>query len=136
LEKVTKRGNKSGLINMSSAAGMIIYQGTAHYSATKTYDDVFSESINLEVKNNIDVLTVRPFYVSTPMTKNTTSATHATASQTAKEVVDSLGQVDICYGPFTHRINAAMINLVHEKIVSLSASKSLADFKESYNKKD
>ncbi len=121
---------------MSSAAGMIIYQGTAHYSATKTYDDVFSESINLEVKNNIDVLTVRPFYVSTPMTKNTTSATHATASQTAKEVVDSLGQVDICYGPFTHRINAAMINLVHEKIVSLSASKSLADFKESYNKKD
>lgn len=92
---------------------MIVYEGTAHYSATKTYDDVFSEAINMEVNSKVDVLTVRPFYVSTPMTRNTVSATHALASQTAKEAVDSLGRVDICYGPFTHRLNAALINLVH-----------------------
>lgn len=135
IEKTNKRESKSGLINLSSAAAMLVYEGTAHYSATKTYDDVFSQIINLELNSKIDVLTVRPFYVTTALTRNTESATHATANQTGKEAVDSLGQVDVCYGPFTHRLNAAMINLVPEKLSSFSASQSLKTFKKSYYKK-
>ncbi len=58
---------------------MLTYGGVGHYSATKTFDDFFSQALEYEVRKKIDVLTVRPFYVTTPMTRNTTSLTHATA---------------------------------------------------------
>jgi len=57
---------------------MFSYAGTAHYSATKTFDDYFSRALEPEVRHKVDVLTVRPFYVSSSMTKNTSSFMHST----------------------------------------------------------
>lgn len=70
---------------------MIVYKGTAHYSATKTYDDYFSRSLSYEISSKTDVLTVRPFYVSTPMTKNISYFTFCSPQQTAIEAINTLG---------------------------------------------
>ena len=70
------------------------------------------------MKHKLDVLCVRPGRVTTAMVKNTTSFSHSTAEQTAKEIVNSLGNVDICYGPLIHRLQGAGINSVDPKIVT------------------
>ena len=129
LEKFLKRGSRSGIINLSSAASMFSYKGTAHYSATKTYDDFFSRALEPEVRHKVDVLTVRPFYVTTPMTKKTTSFMHSTAEQTAKEAINSLGNTDICYGPLMHRIQGALVKFASPKIVSKITSMEIESFK-------
>ena len=115
---------------------MIVYKGTAHYSATKTFDDFFSRALSYELYPTTDVLTVRPFYVSTPMTKNITSLTFCSASDTAVEVVNALGNAGICYGPLLHRFNGALVDLANQALTTWTSSRSIGDFKKEYNKAD
>jgi short-subunit dehydrogenase len=113
---------------------MAAFAGAVHYSATKTFDDMFSRTIEYELRFKVDVLTVRPFFVTSHMTKNTTSLTHATTEQTATETINCLGNTDICYGPFSHRIQAAFINLTSPKLVSVAVTKMVADFRKELSK--
>lgn len=63
------------------------------------------------------------------MTKNTTSLTHCTAEQTAKEAVNALGNTSICYGPLMHRIQGGLVNFASPRIVSKVSSAEIEKFK-------
>ena len=59
---------RSGIINLSSCTGVFPAAFLGIYPATKVYIDVMSRIIEQECKeSNVDVLTYRPFGVSTPM---------------------------------------------------------------------
>lgn len=71
LERMTRRKDRSGLINLSSGAAMAYYAGSGHYSATKKFIDFLSQSLAYEYSSKVDVLTSRPYIVTTSMTRNT-----------------------------------------------------------------
>ena len=73
--------------------------------------------------------------MTTAMTGHTSSITHATCEQTAKESVSALGNTSICYGPFTHRVQGALIDLVSEKVSSLVSTLAVGKMKEEIHKK-
>lgn len=122
LDNFMKR-EKSGIINLSSTAALIMTRGSGHYVSTKTFDDFLSRTVGSSQRNKIDVVAVRPGRVTTPMLKNAVSMAHSSAQQTASEAVNSLGRTDVCYGPLFHRLQAAFINLVDPKIISFFADK-------------
>ena len=66
--RLAQRVNKSAIINLSSCTGVFPSPRLGLYSFTKIYVDVFSRIIAEECSmKNIDVITYRPFGVSTPM---------------------------------------------------------------------
>ena len=67
------------MINLSSISATFDVGGAAHYHATKTFDDFFSRTISSYNKHKIDVITVRPGRVTTPMVGNQTGANYCTA---------------------------------------------------------
>lgn len=129
-----KRKDRSGLINLSSGSAICVFKGASNYGATKTFDDFFSRAIKEEIKHKVDVLTVRPYYVTSAMTRNTTSPTHSTTEQTGTEVVNSLGNTDICYGPFSHRFQGALMCDVEPWIVTKVVNSEFDKFLQSYHK--
>ena len=76
--------NKSGIINLSSISATFDVGGAAHYHATKTFDDFFSRTVRSYLPHKLDILTVRPGRVTTPLVGNQTGPNYTTAEDTAK----------------------------------------------------
>ena len=70
IKRMMNRNKKWGIINISSFNGTRPIPPSPIYSATKVYDDFLSRSLNYEFSNNIDILSLRPLFVSTSMTKH------------------------------------------------------------------
>lgn len=76
LRRFMNRNQPSGLINISSTGSLTPVPGFAVYSATKSFNHMFTLCINEEVKyttrteklEEIDVLSLQPAYVYSPMT--------------------------------------------------------------------
>lgn len=68
INRFKQRANRSAFINLSSCTGVFPSPRVGLYTFSKTYNDVFSRILTKQLhSHNIDVLTVRPFGVSTPM---------------------------------------------------------------------
>ena len=61
---------KSGILNVSSFSGIHPIPFNSVYSATKAYNDVLSRALSFELPKNVEVLSLRPLYITTPMTGN------------------------------------------------------------------
>jgi len=83
---------------------MAYYAGASHYSATKKFIDYLSQSVAFECSDKIDILTARPYIVSTSMTKNIENFITTTTDKCVKNIVNALGNRSYCYGPFLHNI--------------------------------
>ena len=68
LNRMTSRSTKSAIIDMSSFSGGKPVSVCPTYSATKGYNDFLSRAIRHEFGDQIDMISVRPLWVSTPMT--------------------------------------------------------------------
>ena len=64
-----KRAERSAIINFSSCTGRFISPLLSSYPASKRMVNVYSEYLRKENKDKIDVMTVMPFGVITPMMK-------------------------------------------------------------------
>ena len=69
------------------------------------------------------------------MLKNIVTIAHCSAQQTAEDVVSSLGKVDVCYGPLSHRLQASTTIIFHPKLISLYMSKEVEIMKVLMDKK-
>ena len=68
ISRFKQRVNRSAIVNLSSCTGIYPSPRVGLYSFTKVYLDVFSRIITKECLDlGVDVLTYRPFGVSTPM---------------------------------------------------------------------
>jgi 17beta-estradiol 17-dehydrogenase / very-long-chain 3-oxoacyl-CoA reductase len=72
-----KREKRSAIVNLSSVAGEYPLPFISVYSATKAYNDFFSQSIEMEYSQKIDILSVKPLYVESNMSKMKKSCTVA-----------------------------------------------------------
>jgi 17beta-estradiol 17-dehydrogenase / very-long-chain 3-oxoacyl-CoA reductase len=68
-----KRKWRSAIINLSSIFGEINCPYHSVYSGTKRFLDVFSRSLAMEVSSKVDVMSLKPLMVTTPMTRNSKS---------------------------------------------------------------
>ena len=67
-DRLYNRKKRSAIIDLSSSAGHMPIPTTNMYASTKKYNFNFSLSINEDLKEKVDVLTVCPGLVKTPMT--------------------------------------------------------------------
>ena len=64
-----QREKRSAIINMASASGVHFCPYIGVYSSTKHLSDVYSRTLAAENSKKIDILSVRPFGVRTPLMK-------------------------------------------------------------------
>ena len=67
--KLRQRNKRSAIINMSSATGYYFSHFIGAYSSIKYALDIYTRTLATENKDKIDILSVRPFGVSTGMLK-------------------------------------------------------------------
>jgi len=67
LERISKNGQKAGLIITSSLTANRPIPGFQIYSATKVFGSYIAEALNYEFKDKVDVLSYRPASVNTLM---------------------------------------------------------------------
>lgn len=77
IPKFLKREKRSAIINLSSVAGEYPIPFISTYSATKAYNDFLTQAIQMEYSYKIDILSVRPMYVETGLSKMQKSCTVA-----------------------------------------------------------
>ena len=104
LPVLLKKKKKSCVVNLSSSASIIRMEGGAGYCASKLYDDFLSRALGYEYSYKIDFLSVRPYLVSTPLTRNITGALYITKNECARGSLQALGNTDITYGDWRHSL--------------------------------
>jgi short-subunit dehydrogenase len=77
LPSMINRNRRSAIINVSSLAGQQPIPFVSNYSATKAFNNFFSQAIELEYSEQIDVLCLQPMEVETQMSGKTKSCTVA-----------------------------------------------------------
>lgn len=69
IEDYLSGDKRKAILNVSSIMAQIVTPLDADYSASKTYNDKFSRSLSFELSDrNVDVLSLRPLYITTKMT--------------------------------------------------------------------
>lgn len=86
-----RRDKRSAIINVSSFSAEHPCPYVTNYSATKAFVDSFSQALSLEYENQIDILSLRPMYVESNMSKQRASFTVASRNQCAKSAIRMLG---------------------------------------------
>ena len=91
IPKMLERGPRSAIINISSfsAEHPIPYAST--YSATKAFNNFFSQALEMEYSHKIDILSMRPLYVESNMSKQQKSCTVASKNEFAQSTLKYLG---------------------------------------------
>lgn len=89
--KMNQREKRSAIINLSSVAGEYPLPYISVYSATKAFNDFFSQAIEMEYSQKIDVLSVKPLYVESNMSKLKKSCTVASRNECAQASLKYLG---------------------------------------------
>lgn len=111
IERGKKYNKRSAIINISSGSAQSELSYQSHYCATKSFDDMLARSIQVEYRNTpIDFLCVRPYLVTSTMTRNQTSIFHVTTDKCAEGAIKDLGRYNISYGHFNHRVQGVIID--------------------------
>lgn len=77
IPKMIARNKRAGIINISSISGSNPIPYISVYSATKAFNDYFSQSIEMEYSYKIDILSVKPLLVESALSKQQKSCTVA-----------------------------------------------------------
>ena len=64
-----KRDKRSAIINLASSGAVILFPCVGIYPSTKHLTDIYTRTLAIENSENIDILSARPFGVSTPLMK-------------------------------------------------------------------
>lgn len=97
---------KSAIIDVSSLAALEVKNGDFfHYSASKRFNQIFTQGKAMSNSEGIDWLILRPGMVNTPMLANKSiDLVTCTASECVDGVLRCLGKVDMIYGSRKHEI--------------------------------
>ena len=98
-----EREKRSAIINVSSVAGENAVPFISIYSATKAYNDFFSQAVQMEYADKIDTLSLKPMYVESNMSKLEKSCTVASRNQCARAALNCLGLDYETNGYYMHR---------------------------------
>ena len=82
------------------------------YSATKAYNDFLSQALEMEYNGKIDVLSVRPMYVESNLSKMKKSCTVASKNECAQASLKYLGLDYETNGYYMHRFLSYITSLL------------------------
>ena len=109
LPKLALRYNKSAIINTCSFAAASPRPYALLYSSTKAFHDHFSRGLAYE-HANIDILSLKPGYVSTKMTRFAeTNYRIISVEDHVNVALKDLGSITHTYGHWRHRIEAFFV---------------------------
>ena len=121
LPSMVKKKSKSCVINLSSSASTIRMEGGAGYCSSKLYDDFFSRALVYEYGYKIDFLSVKPYLVSTPLTRNITGALYISKTDCVKGSFQALGNTEATFGDWRHSIQGEISMTLSEWVRDKSA---------------
>ena len=114
LPKMKERRQRSGIINVSSAAatGPLAYYSA--YTGTKAFVDLFTRSIADEYRQ-FDILSLKPFDVSTKMIYyREPDLLTITMEECVRGALNDLGYQDHTYGHWKHKLQGTLFEGVPE----------------------
>jgi len=106
---------KSAVINVSSMAGTKPIPYDTLYSATKALNDFFSRALSIEFRQKIDFISLRPFWVSTPMAFDRKPGFDTiTPKECAEGCLKDLGNKNYTWGHFKHEAQGILFHWLPE----------------------
>lgn len=109
-----KRQKRSAIINMASFAAQFPF---GIYAATKVFDDYFSRGLNYQFEQKIDVISVRPRWVTSKMTSNNQAFYCVTPRNCIKWVLKALGHQPFTNGHWNHRFQSWLHEMLPENLM-------------------
>jgi short-subunit dehydrogenase len=101
------RTERSAIINIASCTGVFLSPRVGVYSSTKRTLDIYSRIMEVENRDKIDVISVRPFGVSTKMMKFKKGPFMITPRQCAfSALADMLAGETFTFTHFKHKLNS------------------------------
>lgn len=118
INKLLARGKyKSAVISVSSALGTKPTPYDSLYSGNKAFNDFFSRSLTTEFQGRLDVLSIRPFFVSTALNFNKKPGIDTlTPEECAEGCLRSLGHWSYTFGHYKHAIQGFFLDLIPDWI--------------------
>ena len=110
---MTNRKHRSAVLNVSSIGGMFPFPNNCTYSATKRFVDFVTFGLSYEVRQTVDLMTLRPGLVATKMTGAKESLVTATAKHCVQGTLDDLGQELVTYGSIGHHVQSWIHTLMN-----------------------
>ena len=107
------RSKRSAVINVGSFAGTspIPYFGV--YSATKAFNDYFSQGLSYEMKKKIDILSLLPMYVETKLSGQKLGQEGTVSVQQCVDgCLRDLGRTNVTFGHWMHKLQAYIASWV------------------------
>lgn len=99
-----KRKERSAIINMASCCGVYLSQGNATYTPSKVMLDIYSRTLTVENRDKLDIISIRPFGVSTPMLRMLKSKFIITPKDCVLSSLADLGNADTSWSGFMHKV--------------------------------
>ena len=121
LDRYNSKKQKSLLVNMSSSIDSVVIPTSSVYSATKRYDDYLSEGVRYEYGHAVDVATIKPGIVETPMTNTEIGNGYSKmpltvdANSYANYLIKHLHK-GINYGHWKHEIVVITLTIIPRRI--------------------
>ena len=110
--------HRSAVINVASITALYPSYRSEVYSASKAYDDLFSRGLAETYRDsNLDVLSVCPCAVSTPLTRYTSQHHAITPEQCANGSLKWLGRSDQTSGHLIHNLQRWAMDLVPQRLM-------------------
>ncbi|EAR88260.1 oxidoreductase, short chain dehydrogenase/reductase family protein (macronuclear) [Tetrahymena thermophila SB210] len=111
LPKLRNRGKKSGIINLSSVSTVASMAGFHIYTSTKIFNDYFSKSIGEEYKGIIDVMSLKPGFVDTPLASSYKQKIFCiTPQECTNAALNYLGRYEETNGHYKHMYSSFTLN--------------------------
>jgi short-subunit dehydrogenase len=113
LEKVRKRQSRGAIIELSSIANIAPLAQKEIYSATKRFNRFFAMSMNPKIKSLVDVLVLKPGFVSTALTNNRQEDfVTCSVDGCVNSALKVLGQRHQTYGHWKHIIKGHIFSSI------------------------
>lgn len=104
---------RSAIISVSSFSGIRPMPCDAIYSATKAFNDFFSRALSGEYCcTRLDVLSLRPLFVATPMTRMKPGLEALTPEECVEGCLRSLGRFSWTWGHYKHAVQGTFYSLI------------------------
>ena len=118
------RTTRSLIINLSSLTGKRPVPIRGAYGATKAYNDILARSLSMELESKIDVVSLKPNYVSTDLTKMKVGGTVVSAKVEVEATLRDVGYQKETAGHWKHDVlEFIYTNIVPDSVVRKIAMK-------------